>query len=67
MRILPTPTRRNVVLDIETLSLDPADPQGALSALTGRIVCICLLFDDGVEAELSRRAHDPNLPAQQSA
>jgi DNA polymerase elongation subunit (family B) len=47
MRILPTPTRRNVVLDIETLSLDPTDPKGALSALTGRIVCIGMLFDDG--------------------
>jgi hypothetical protein len=28
MRISPTPTRRNVVLDIETLSLDPTDPKG---------------------------------------
>ena len=47
MRIKPSPSRRNVVIDIETVSLDPADPKGALSALTGRIVCICLLIDDG--------------------
>jgi DNA polymerase elongation subunit (family B) len=47
MRITPTPKRRNVVLDIETLSLDPTDSQGALSAMTGRIACIGLLFDDG--------------------
>ena len=67
MLILPTPARRNVVLDIETISLDPLDSKGALSALAGRIVCICMLFDDGVEVELSRRAHDPNLPAQRSA
>ncbi len=67
MRIKPTPTRRNVVLDIETLSLDPVDSKGALSALAGRIVCIGMLFDDGVEVELSRRAHDPNRPAQRSA
>jgi predicted PolB exonuclease-like 3'-5' exonuclease len=47
MRIKPTPSRRNVVIDIETVSLDPNDPKGALSALTGRIACICLLVDDG--------------------
>jgi hypothetical protein len=49
MRIKPTPSRRNVVIDIETVSLDPNDPKGALSALTGRVVCICLLIDDGTQ------------------
>jgi predicted PolB exonuclease-like 3'-5' exonuclease len=47
MRIKPTPSRRNVVIDIETISNDPNDPKGALSAISGRIVCICLLIDDG--------------------
>lgn len=47
MKIKPSPTRRNVALDIETVSLDPAVPEGALSATTGRIACICLLIDDG--------------------
>jgi len=49
MRIKPTPSRRNVVIDIETAAHDPADPKGALSALSGRIVCVCLLIDDGEE------------------
>lgn len=49
MRIKPSPSRRNVVIDIETVSLDPADPKGALSAVTGRIVCVCMLIDDGNE------------------
>jgi hypothetical protein len=39
--------RRLAVVDIETVSLNPADAKGALDALTGRIVCIGLLFDDG--------------------
>lgn len=39
--------RRVVAMDIETVSLDPSDPKGALDAMTGRIVCIGLLFDDG--------------------
>ena len=43
----PTESRRLVVLDIETVSLNPIDTKGALDALTGRIVCIGLLFDDG--------------------
>jgi hypothetical protein len=29
------------------VSLNPGDPKGELDALTGRIVCIGLLFDDG--------------------
>jgi 3'-5' exonuclease len=49
MRIKPTPSRRNVVIDIETVSSDPVEPKGALSAITGRIVCICLLIDDGTQ------------------
>ncbi|MFB3813098.1 MAG: ribonuclease H-like domain-containing protein [Terriglobales bacterium] len=47
MKIKPTYSRRNVFLDIETLALDQANPEGALSALTGRVVCIGLLIDDG--------------------
>jgi len=39
--------RRIVVADIETVSIDSADSKGALDALTGRIVCIGMLFDDG--------------------
>lgn len=42
-----TQPRRIAMLDIETVPLDPADPKGALDAMTGRIVCIGLLFDDG--------------------
>jgi DNA polymerase elongation subunit (family B) len=42
-----TQSRRLVALDIETVSLTPTDPKGALDALAGRIVCIGLLFDDG--------------------
>jgi predicted PolB exonuclease-like 3'-5' exonuclease len=49
MNIKPTPSRRNVVIDIETISLDPNDPKGALSAINGRVVCICLLIDDGTQ------------------
>lgn len=41
------PYRRIVALDIETVSLDPNVPKGALDALSGRIVCVCLLIDDG--------------------
>ncbi len=47
MRITPSCNRRNIFLDIETVTLDPADPKGALSAATGRVVCVCLLVDDG--------------------
>src|SRR3989442_11574605 len=39
--------RRIVVVDIETVSLDPNLDKGALDALTGRIVCIGMLMDDG--------------------
>jgi len=39
--------RRIATLDIETVPLDPADSKGALDAITGRIVCAGMLFDDG--------------------
>jgi hypothetical protein len=40
--------RRVVTLDIETISTNPQDPNGALDARTGRIVCIGLLIDNAV-------------------
>jgi DNA polymerase III epsilon subunit-like protein len=36
-------------MDIETVSVDPSDEKGALDAISGRVVCICMLFDDGHE------------------
>lgn len=39
--------KRIVTMDIETVSLDPNDPKGALEAMTGRIVCIGMLFEEG--------------------
>ena len=51
MNLKPTPNRRNLYLDIETATLDDANPKGALSALTGRIVCICTLADNGRELQ----------------
>ena len=47
MNLKPTPARANVFLDVETTTLDNDNPKGALSALAGRIVCICTLRDDG--------------------
>ncbi len=38
---------RMVVLDIETVALDPTDDKGALDAMSGRVVCIGMLIDDG--------------------
>lgn len=43
--------RRTVVLDIETVALDPNDEKGALDAMTGRVVCISMLVDVGKAAE----------------
>jgi DNA polymerase elongation subunit (family B) len=43
--------RRTVVLDIETVALDPSDEKGALDAMTGRVVCISMLVDDGKGAQ----------------
>jgi DNA polymerase elongation subunit (family B) len=47
MNLRPTPDRANVFLDVETTTLDNENPKGALSALTGRIVCVCTLRDNG--------------------
>jgi DNA polymerase III epsilon subunit-like protein len=47
----PSTLSRHVVIDIKTVSNDPNDPEGALSAFTGRAVCICLMIDDGTELE----------------
>ncbi len=46
--ITPKCNRRNLFLDIETIPNSYDDPEGALSALRGRIVCIGLLIDDGL-------------------
>ena len=55
----PTQYRRTVVLDIETVSLDPNLAKGALDALTGRIVCIAMLIDDSVRlTEMAIAAED---------
>jgi len=43
--------RRTVVLDIETVALDPSNEKGALDAMTGRAVCISMLADDGKAAK----------------
>jgi DNA polymerase elongation subunit (family B) len=45
----PTQYRRVVVVDIETVAVDPNLAKGALDALTGRIVCIGMLIDDGAQ------------------
>ena len=42
-----TADRRTVVLDIETVAVDPSQEKGALDAMTGRVVCIGMLIDDG--------------------
>jgi 3'-5' exonuclease len=41
---------RKLVLDIETAALEPDDEQGALNAMTGRVVCIGMLIEqsDGI-------------------
>jgi predicted PolB exonuclease-like 3'-5' exonuclease len=49
MTTLTSQYRRIVTLDIETDSLNPLDTKGALEGSTGRIVCICLLVDDGTQ------------------
>lgn len=43
--------RRTVVLDIETVALDPSDEKGALDSMTGRVVCVGMLVDDGKAAK----------------
>jgi DNA polymerase elongation subunit (family B) len=47
----PTQYRRTVVLDIETVAVDPNIAKGALDALSGRIVCIGMLIDDGARLD----------------
>ena len=42
--------RRTVVLDIETVALNPSEEKGALDAVSGRVVCIGILIDDGEAA-----------------
>src|ERR1019366_4521468 len=55
----PTQYRRTVVLDIETVAIDPNLSKGALDALTGRIVCVGMLIDDGVRlAEMAIASED---------
>jgi predicted PolB exonuclease-like 3'-5' exonuclease len=46
-----TQFRRTVVLDIETVALNSNLAKGALDALTGRIVCIGMLIDDGARLD----------------
>ena len=50
--------KRIVVMDIETASVDSQDCKGALAAITGRIVCICLLIDDGLTTLEIAIAHE---------
>lgn len=50
-RALSTQFRRTVVVDIETVTLDPNLVKGALDALTGRVVCVGMLIDDGAQLE----------------
>lgn len=47
MDFYPSPTCRNVVLDIQTVPLDPSIPSGALSASRNRVASISMLIDDG--------------------
>jgi DNA polymerase elongation subunit (family B) len=44
---LPATQYRRMVVDIETIPSDPNLARGALDALTGRIICIGMLIDDG--------------------
>ena len=53
-----TQYRRTVVVDIETVTLDPNLAKGALDALTGRIVCIGMLIDDGAQLEELTITHE---------
>jgi len=53
---------RTVVLDIETVALDPSDQKGALDAMSGRVVCIGMLIDDGeVATEIMLAGEDERL------
>ena len=62
LSLKPNQFRRLVTVDIETVSLNPSDVKGALDALTGRIVCIGLLIDDGEHiAEIALTDQDEGL------
>jgi hypothetical protein len=55
----PAACRRTVVLDIETVALDPCQEKGALDAMIGRVVCIGMLIDDGeVATEITLAGED---------
>jgi predicted PolB exonuclease-like 3'-5' exonuclease len=43
----PSASRRNVVLNIETVTTNPSDPRGTVSAYARSVVCISMLVDDG--------------------
>jgi len=50
---------RVVAVDIETVTLDPANDKGALDALSGRVVCVAMLIDDGnLVSELALAGED---------
>jgi len=51
MKLQASQFRRFVVLDIETASLLGSDDDDALDALSGRVVCICMLVDEGHETK----------------
>jgi 3'-5' exonuclease len=54
--------RRTVVLDIETVAHDPSQEKGALDAMTGRVVCIGMLIDDGeVATEIALAGEDEQI------
>jgi len=48
MNIIARPDRRLAFLDIETVGTEAVE-KAALSAVTGRVVCVGLMFDDGKE------------------
>jgi Predicted 3'-5' exonuclease related to the exonuclease domain of PolB len=48
MNTKPSASRRNVVLNIETVTANPSDPRGTVSAYARRVVCISMLVDDGI-------------------
>ncbi len=57
-----TADRRTVVLDIETVALDPSQEKGALDAMSGRVVCIGMLTDDGeVATEIMLASEDEHV------
>jgi predicted PolB exonuclease-like 3'-5' exonuclease len=59
VKISPNSSRRNIFIDIETVTLNQEDPKGALSAASGRIACVCLLIDDG-ETIIEESLADPD-------